>query len=67
MENLKQGTKVKFDIQTLKGEGIIVGLAANDQPIIGKMYIIEPDEKITNEVYNYTHFAAWECQFKIIS
>jgi hypothetical protein len=63
MENLKQGTRVEFDIQSFKGKGTIVGVATIGQPIIGKSYIIEPDEK----VYDYTHFVAWECQFKVIS
>ncbi len=67
MENLKQGTRVKFDVQTFKGMGTIVGVATTGQPIIGKMYIIEPDEKLQSDVYDYTHFVACEFQFKVIS
>lgn len=67
MENLKQGTRVAFNVQGIDGRGTIVGLATNGQPIIGKMYIIEPDEKISNEEYDYTHFVAWEYQLRIIS
>jgi hypothetical protein len=67
MEDLKQGTRVEFDVQSFKGKGTIVGVATNGQPIIGKSYIIVPDEKLQSEVYEYTHFVAWECQFKVIS
>ena len=66
MENLKQGTRVEFDVQSFKGKGTIVGVATNGQPIIGKSYIIEPDEKLKSESYDYSHFVAWECQFKVI-
>lgn len=66
MENLKQGTRVEYDVQSLKGKGYVVGLAMNEQPIIGSLYIIEPDELINNEVYNYTHFAAWGNQLKVL-
>lgn len=66
MENLKQGTRVEFNVQSLKGKGSIVGIATMGQPILGKLYIIEPDEKINSGVYEYTHFTAWENQFKVI-
>lgn len=64
--DLKQGTRIEFEIADLKGEGTIVGLATTGHPIIGKTYIIEPDVPINNEVYDYTHFVAWESQFKEI-
>lgn len=67
MEYLKQGTRVEFDIQSIKGKGTIVGASTNGQPIIGKSYIIEPDEKLQSDVYDYTHFVACEYQFKVIS
>lgn len=65
-DDLKQGTRVEFEIQGLKGKGAIVGIAANGAPVIGKSYIIEPDEKISTPVYNYSHFVAFESQFKVI-
>ncbi len=65
-KNLEQGTRVEFDVQSFKGKGTIVGVATNGQPIIGKCYIIEPDEKLKSEVYDYTHFVAWEGQFKVL-
>lgn len=63
---LKQGTRIEFTVQTLKGNGTIVGLASNGQPIIGEGYIIEPDEKLDSEVYPYTHFVAWRCDLRLI-
>lgn len=67
MEDLKQGTRVEFDIDgNIKGKGTIVGVATNGAPVIGKCYIIYPDEPICNEVYNYSHFVAWEFQFNVI-
>ena len=65
MEDLKQGTRVEFNFQSFKGKGTIVGVATIEQPIIGKCYIIEPDEKLKS--YDYSHFIAWGFQFKIIS
>lgn len=67
MEDLKQGTRIEFDVQSFKGKGTIVGVATSGQPIIGKSYIIEPDEKLKSDVYDYTHFVAWECQFTVIN
>ena len=64
---LEQGTRVEFDIQTLQGKGTVVGLAITNQLIIGNAYIIEPDESIKSEVYNYSHFVAWGHQLKTIS
>jgi hypothetical protein len=65
-EQLKQGQRIEFDINGLKGEGKIVGVATNGAPIIGKSYIIEPDVRISNEVYDYSHFVAWEFQLKLL-
>lgn len=67
MENLKQGTRVEYDVQTLKGKGTIVGMSVNELPIIGATYIIEPDEPIQNEVYDYTHFAVPMVCLKVIN
>ena len=63
---LKQGTRVEFNVQTLKGKGTVVGLASNGQPVIGESYIIEPDEKLDSEICPYTHFTAWMCDLKLI-
>lgn len=66
MIDFKQGTRVEYDVQTLKGKGTVVGCAVVEQPICGKCYIIEPDESIRSEVYDYTHFVAWGVQLKEI-
>ncbi len=57
--NLKQGTKVKYDYQYMKGEGIVVGIS-NTLPVMGNMYIIQTDSIITEE-YPYTTFVCPEC------
>jgi len=61
---LKQGTRVEFNVQGISGEGTVVGVANNGSPIIGKTYIIEPDEPISNEAYDYSHFVAFESELK---
>jgi hypothetical protein len=66
MEELTQGQKVSFDIQSLKGTGKVVGIAITGQPIIGIGYIIEPDISIESESYPYTHFVAFEMNLKKI-
>jgi hypothetical protein len=66
MARVKQGTRVEFDVQSIKGKGTIVGVATVELPFIGASYIIEPDQKIENETYNYTHFVASESQFKTL-
>ena len=65
-KELKQGQRVEFRIGDLTGKGKIVGKALTDQPIIGGTYIIEPDNSIRNEVYDYTHFVAQEIQLVLI-
>ena len=67
MKDLKQGQRVQFKIDTLVGTGKIVGCATNGAPILGKTYIVEPDEAITNEVYPYSHFAAFEMQLTLLN
>jgi len=67
MKNLKQGQRIEFHItDDLNGTGIIVGIATLDFPIIGATYIIQPDNSIRSETYDYTHFVAFESQFKLI-
>jgi hypothetical protein len=53
MEKLKQGTLVEYEIQTLKGRGIIVGMALDD---ITQSYIIQPEISVKSKTYPYTHF-----------
>lgn len=64
--DLKQGQKVHYDYG-VKGTGKIVGVATNGVPLVGKTYIIEPDESFNNEVYPYTHFVCPELYLTIIN
>lgn len=63
MENLKQGTLVEYNVQTLKGRGIIVGKASSD---ISQLYIIEPVESIKSDVYPWTHFVCPLGHLKVV-
>ena len=65
MNILKQGQRIRYVISDLTGYGKIVGIASNSLPIIGISYIIEPDVPINNEVYQYTHFVAFENQLTV--
>jgi hypothetical protein len=65
MEQLKQNTRISFDIDgKIKGVGKIVGVTTSEMPMLGYQYIIEPDEPINNEVYEYSHFVAWSTMIK---
>jgi hypothetical protein len=60
---LPQGTKVKFkyfgmDLKEIKGSGKIVGIGS-ELPVLGFMYIIECDDKISDE-YPYYSFVCPE-------
>lgn len=60
---LKQGTRIQFDVQNIKGTGTIVGVASAGDALHGTLYIVQPDEKINNEVYDYTHIVVYEHAF----
>ena len=60
---LPNGTKVKYkymgmDFAEAKGTGKIVGIGS-ELPVLGFMYIIETDSKISDE-YPYTSFVCPE-------
>ena len=61
---MKQDQKVTFDNGVVKGTGKIVGVATNSLPVIGRTYIVEPDQPIKNETYNYSHIAMQEIYIK---
>jgi hypothetical protein len=63
---LKQGTTVSFKINDKKYTGKVCGKSTNDMPIIGAIYIIEPDQDISNDVYQYTHCAIPQCLLEVI-
>ncbi|AEC53146.1 hypothetical protein SCRM01_200 [Synechococcus phage S-CRM01] len=48
--------------------GRIVGVATEDQPVIGRSYIIEPVsmDEFPCDVYPYTHFVSFACSFNVI-
>lgn len=67
MKELKQGTKIKFDVQTIIGTGKIVGVAVVELPVIGRGYIVEPDNKISSDAYKYSHLVVYESQLEVIT
>lgn len=56
---IPQDTIVKFDYQSMKGEGKVVGQSAYLPPM-GYMYIIQT-EGVISEEYPYTTFVCPEC------
>ena len=66
MEELKQGTRVKYHEQLLIGTGKIVGVVTNDMPLTGRLYIVEPDEKVISEIYHYSNIAVFESNLEVI-
>jgi hypothetical protein len=63
---LKQGTRIQFDIQSIKDTGTIVGVASAGDALQGTLYIVQPDNRISNEVYDYTHIVAYELYFTVL-
>ncbi len=59
-----QNQKISFDNGVIKGTGKIVGVALNEQPLIGATYIIEPDQSVESSSYPYTHFVCVELHLK---
>lgn len=63
----KQNDKVEYDVNGMKGEAIICGIATNSLPVIGQSYILQDlSGNFPNDTYAYTHFAAFECWLKLI-
>lgn len=62
---LSQDTRVQFNIHGLSGTGKITGVSST-LPVVGAIYIIEPDEPIRNEAYDYKHFVCPACYLKEI-
>lgn len=61
---LPMGTKVKYDYQSVSGEGEIVGISS-ELPVVEFIYIIKTDN-IISEVYPYTTFVCPSTYLKII-
>lgn len=66
---LEEGTKVKFDYQTVKGEGVIKGISTIALPIIGKSYIVEitNSKGFSKDAYPYSCITVYEEFLTIIN
>jgi hypothetical protein len=64
---MKQGQRVRFNVHTLVGTGVIVGKSTTEQAVIGASYIIQPDNDITTDFYPYSHFTAFESQLTVLN
>jgi hypothetical protein len=60
LPTLSQNDKVEFDNGVIKGTGKICGIASESVAVIGKGYIVQPDEPIKNETYEYSHVVIHE-------
>lgn len=57
----KQGDYVKF-IEPFKGEGVIVGVATVDLPVIGGGWIVKTsDGQLPNETYPFDTCVIFDC------
>ena len=51
--NLKQNDRVIFNNNLIKGTAIVMGIANTGDAILGKNYIIKPDNRIVTDDYNF--------------
>lgn len=63
---LKQGTKVEFDNNIIKGTGFIDGIAAESVAVIGRNYIIRVESINSKLELHYSHIAVFELFIKVI-
>lgn len=66
---IRQDTKVLFRLNgdsSMTGIGKVVGMVNQGLPIVGRSYIIEPEQPLENEHYPYTHFVLPEIWFEVI-
>ena len=65
--NYEQNQRVEYNIPgVMSGTGRIVGCATNGVAILGRGFIIEPDQPISNETYPFSHFVCFENNIKEI-
>ncbi len=64
LEELPQGTKVRFNDSVNQGTGTICGISGNGVPIAGKSYIIQLDNMI--EGFAYSHISLPEIYLEVI-
>jgi len=72
--DLKQDDRISFDNGTVKGEGIVMGIATTGiattgiattgDALLGKSYIIKPDVRIANDVYDFECICMHELYMK---
>ncbi len=64
--SIPTGTKIKYEVNPdMKGEAIIVGIANESQPFIGRVYILKDvSRNIPNEEYKYEYFTCPEVLLK---
>jgi len=67
MEELKQGTRIKYTTETQNGTGIIVGVATTEIPLIGRIYMVEPDKPVVSEIYKYSHIPVCESKLEVLN
>lgn len=61
MAKLEFNEKVTYDNGIFKGKGIVVGIATQDNPLIGCGYIIKDlSNNFPNETYKYDTFIVFE-------
>ena len=65
---LKNGTLVNYKIAGTNGVGRIIGIAQNEMPVVGHIYILLDvlGGNFPNAVYNYDAFVCPECFLEVI-
>lgn len=65
MDTFKFGDEVVFDLQSVVGQGKVVGVATTEMPVIGRFLIIEvTDGQFPNDVYPFSHISCPEVNLK---
>lgn len=59
----KNGDMVSYDCCGVTGQAIVIGVATNGDPLIGRSYILK-DQKIKSDVYPYECFVCPELYIK---
>lgn len=69
VNSLKEGTKVSFDYQSIKGTGVIRGISTTPLPIIGQSYIVEIEtiDGLKEEYYPYSCLIVYEVFLTVIN
>lgn len=63
MAQLKFNEKITYDSGLYKGVGIIVGIATQDNPLLGCGYIVKDlSNNFPNKTYQYDTFVCFEIQ-----